>query len=88
MSSTQPERLQRAFDVLTGLFNWVGLRSNMLKTVGMVCQPCHAPGGVLEEAYTRRVTGKGPTFQEIQRRRVECPNIDGNYRVITLFSLW
>ena len=26
-----------------------------------------------EEAYARQVTGKGPTFWEIQSRRVECP---------------
>ena len=42
--STQPERLQRAFDVLAGLFDWVGLQTNTAKTVGIVCQPCHAPG--------------------------------------------
>ena len=41
---TQMERLQREFDVLTNLFNRVGLQKNMAKMVGMVCQPCHAPG--------------------------------------------
>ena len=39
VASTQPERLQRAFDILTGLFNWVGLRKNTANTVDMVCQP-------------------------------------------------
>ena len=34
--STQPERLQRAFDVLTGLFDQVELQTNTVKTVGMV----------------------------------------------------
>ena len=47
----QPERLHRAFVVLTGLFYRVGLRKNIAKTVGMVCQTCHAPGGMSEEAY-------------------------------------
>ena len=70
---TQPERVQRAFDILAGLFDWVGLRTNTAKTVGMVCQPCHAPGGMSEEAYTRREMGKGPTFWERQRRRAELP---------------
>ena len=51
MSSTQPERLQRVFDVLASLFGRVGLRTNMAKTVGMVCHTCHAPGGMSEEAY-------------------------------------
>ena len=39
VSSTQPERLHRAFYVLAGLFNWVVLWINTVNTVGMVCQP-------------------------------------------------
>ena len=42
--SNQLERIQRAFDVLTGLFEQVGLQTNKAKTIGMVCQPCHVPG--------------------------------------------
>ena len=37
MVSTQPERLQMDFDVLTGLFDRVVLLTNTSKTVGMVC---------------------------------------------------
>ena len=63
VASPQSERLQRYFDVLTSLFDWVRMRTNMANTVGMVCQICHAPGEeVLEENYVRQVTGKGPTF--------------------------
>ena len=69
--STQLERLQRAFDVLTGLFNLFVLRKNTAKTVGMVCQPCHAPVRISEEAYERRTMNKGPIFQERQRRSME-----------------
>ena len=36
MALTQLERIQRSFDVLTGLFDWVGLQKNTAKTVGMV----------------------------------------------------
>ena len=61
------------FEVITGLFDQVGLRTNTVKTVGMVCQPCHAPEKMSEEAYVHQVAGKGPTFQERQRRQVECP---------------
>ena len=43
VASTQSERLQRVFDVLTGLFKRVVLCTNMVNTVGMVCHPCHAP---------------------------------------------
>ena len=46
----QPERLWRAYDVLTGLFDRVGLKTNTAKMVSMVRQSCHAPGGMLEEA--------------------------------------
>ena len=63
VASTQPERLQRVFDVRTGLFDRFKLRTNTAKTVGMVCQLCHAPGGMEEEAYKSRTTGKGLTFQ-------------------------
>ena len=51
VASTQPEMPQRAFGILTSLFDRFGLHINMEKTVGMVCHPCHASGGVLEEAY-------------------------------------
>ena len=47
-----PVRLQEALDVLTGLFDWVGLRKNLDKTVGMVCQPYHTSGRQFEVVYT------------------------------------
>ena len=73
VASTQPERLQRSFDFLTNLFDRFGMRTNKMKTVGMVCQPCPTPGGMSEVAYVQWVAGKGPTFQERQRMQVECP---------------
>ena len=48
VASTQPKRLQRKFDVLTGLFYRFRLRKNTANMVGMVCQTCHAPGGMLK----------------------------------------
>ena len=36
VASTDPVWLQIAFDTLTGLFGWVGLRKNVKKIVGMV----------------------------------------------------
>ena len=73
VASTQPESLQRAFDVLTGLFDRVGLRTNTNKTVSMACQPFHATGRVAPVAYGQWTTGTGPIFQERQQRRVDCP---------------
>ena len=72
-SLTQPERLQRAFEVLTVLFKRVVLRTNTWKTVGMACQPCHTPGRMSVEAYERRTAGTGTTFWERQRGRLQCP---------------
>ena len=36
LASPRPSRIQEALDVLTGLFCWVGLRTNFDKTVGML----------------------------------------------------
>ena len=38
VASTQPERLQREFDVFAGPFDIVGLCTNIANTVGIVCQ--------------------------------------------------
>ena len=67
------ERLQRAVDVLTGLFNWVVLRKNTQQMVRIACQPCHAPGRMLVELYVRLTTGKGPTFWGRKMMQVKCP---------------
>ena len=46
----RPEKHQRAFDVLNGFFDRVGLWTNTARTVGIVCLTCHAHDGKLEEA--------------------------------------
>ena len=51
VTSTQLEGLRRSFDVLFGLFDWVGLRMNTRKTVIMDCQPFHASGKMLVDFY-------------------------------------
>ena len=59
---TQPESLKRMFDILIGLLGQVGLWTNTGETVAMVCQICHTPGRMSEEAYERRTTGIETTF--------------------------
>ena len=44
VTSTDPGWIQLNFDSLTGLFDQVGLYTNIRKTVGMVCRPCQAAG--------------------------------------------
>ena len=56
---TDPVWLQTTFYMLTGLFYWVGLKTNVKKTVGMVCHACRVVKVWVDEAYTRWMTGVG-----------------------------
>ena len=71
VDSSDPEWLQGGFSTLVGMFNWVGLRTNVGKTVGMVFLPCQASGIQLEAAYERRMTGAGFSYRERQQVRVQ-----------------
>ena len=44
VESTDLGWLQSEFVMLTGLFDQVGLRKNIRKTMGMVCKPFRAAG--------------------------------------------
>ena len=65
--------IQLAFDTLTGLFDQVGLQTNIRKIVGMVCRPCWAADVRSDEAYTRQMIGKGLSFKERHQEWVLCP---------------
>ena len=66
--SSDPAWLQGAFSALVAIFNRVGLRTNVGKTVSMACHPCRAgPGNRTKAAYSRRLTGLGKTYTERQR---------------------
>ena len=45
------EKLQRVFFVLTELFYWVGMCTNVGKRLSMECQLCRSLGGHYTEAY-------------------------------------
>ena len=64
--------LQGDFNTLVGLFDRVGLRKNVGKTVGMVCHPFQASVNMSEAAYGRRVTGEVPTYRDILKGQVSC----------------
>ena len=55
------------FDMLTRIFDRVGLKMNVQKTVGMVCHPCQVSGVQEDKAYTQRMTGTGGSYKERQR---------------------
>ena len=68
--SSDPAWLQGAFSALVAIFNRVGLRTSVNKTVSMTCHPCWAGGGNRNAAeYSWRLTGAGKTFTERQRER-------------------
>ena len=70
---SDPAWLQGAFSALVAIFDRVGLRTNVGKTVSMACHPCRAGAGNRTEAgYSRRLTGVGKTYAESQRERVAC----------------
>ena len=72
VASTQPERLQRAFGVLTDFLDRVGLHTNTQKMARMACQPYHMPDRMLMVAYERMATGTGLAYRERKRMRVQC----------------
>ena len=51
---TEPEWLYGAFNTLTGLFERVGIRKNVGKTVNMICRPCRAVGTQSEQPKGNR----------------------------------
>ena len=56
--------LQVEFSILVGLFDRVGLLTNVGKKNGMVFRPCQAAGTQLEAAYGRRMIEEGLSYQE------------------------
>ena len=67
-----PVWIQGAFIALLGVFDWVGLKTKVVKTVGMVCRPCQAEGTQSEAAYDPRIMSAGPSYQERQCVQVQC----------------
>ena len=65
--STQWECIQWEFDVMTGIFEWVGLKTNAKKIVTMVCQPYHITGRHSGVTYLQLITDEGPSHRTCQQ---------------------
>ena len=65
-----PQWLQGGFSTLVGLFDMMGLKTNVGKTVGMFCRPFQAAGTQSKAACRRKMTGEGPLYWERQQGRV------------------
>ena len=72
VASSDPRWIQGEFNTLVGLFDRVGLRTYVRKTVGMVFRPCQAAGTQSGAAYVRHITGEGPNYREKQNGQVQC----------------
>lgn len=71
IASSDAETLQRSVDVLTGLFDRVGLKTNVDKTKVMTCIDARIRVRQSVESYTRSRAGY-VSEREWSRRRVEC----------------
>ena len=69
---SEPQWLQGAFSTLVRLFYRVGLRTNVGKTISMVCCPCQAAGNQSKAAHGIRMTGEGPSYWEKHKGQVQC----------------
>ena len=72
VASSDPHWIQWAFNTLVGLFDRIGLHTNVDKTVSMTCRPFPTAGNQSEVAYERKIMGEGPTYRERKIERVEC----------------
>ena len=61
VASPQLERLHRVFDILTDLFGWLGLRTNIRKMLIIAFRPCFIPVVFTKSAYMQLVTGIVPS---------------------------
>ena len=73
VGASDPAWLQGALSALVAIFDRVGLRTNVDKTVSMACHPCWVgTGNQTTEGYRRKLTGDGSSFRERQKERVAC----------------
>ena len=74
IGSKNQEWLQGTYNVLIGLFLWVGLIANVTKSKIFMCRPGTIRLVMSEEAMGCRSTGRGTTYQERLQRRLPCPD--------------
>ena len=72
LASPLTDNIQGPLDVLMGLFDKVGLRKNVNKTVRMVYQPCCTLERQSAVAYTWRMYNGGGTLLQV-KETVEDP---------------
>ena len=74
VASTDLVGPQGEFDILTRLFNRVGIWNFFRKMAGMICRPCGALETQSQGVYKCWMMGEVLTYQDIQRVRVQYPD--------------
>ena len=69
----KPERLQRTFELIAYLFNWVDLQKNTRKMASMSFQPFYTPRNMSVVVYSRRAKGTSSMYWERQGIKFQCP---------------
>ena len=72
LASLRPGRMQEYLDVLTGMFERFGLKTNIEKTVGMVCQPFRTAGIHSTEDYIWQMIGGRHVYWGRQKEILRC----------------
>ena len=70
IGSLDPEWIQRALNILIGLFYRIGVMVNVAKFKMITCQPGTIQLGMSEESIGRRSMVRGDTYQEKIMRRI------------------
>jgi len=73
IASKDPAWLQEALTVLVALFRRAGLEINVKKTKVMMCHPGFIKTHFSDTRYKRRITGEGPSPQQLKKTAVTCP---------------
>ena len=71
IASRDPVWLQELFDILIGLFEWIGLFTNASKTKVMICIPGRIRKAYTEEKYAEYKSPTGAAADN-KRRRIDC----------------
>ena len=58
------------FYILMGVFDWMGLQTNLQKTVSMECQTCNIFGKHSYATYKHSMAGEVPYYWILQRQRI------------------
>jgi len=72
IASRDPAWLQEALTALVALFRWAGLEINVKKTKVITCHPGFIKTHFSDARCKRRITGAGPSPQQLKKTDVIC----------------